>query len=88
MRLLIIRHGDPDYERDCLTERGRVQARAAAERLREEGISVICIFTGTDDELPGARMVYGQDLVRIRDVNLFADTVGKLIIDQIRNYAM
>lgn len=57
-------------------------------RLRAEGISVICIFTGTDDELPGARMVYGQDLVRIRDLNLFADTVGKLIIDQMRNYAM
>ena len=57
-------------------------------RLRSEGISVICLFTGTDDELPGARMVYGQDLVRIRDLNLFADTVGKLIIDQMRNYAM
>lgn len=57
-------------------------------RLRAEGISVICIFTGTDEELPGAKTVYGQDLVRIRDLNLFADTVGKLIIGQMRNYAM
>ncbi len=69
---------------------GRALTDTAHEvrRLRAEGISVICIFTGTDEELTGARMVYGQDLVRIRDLNLFADTVGKLIIDQMRNYAM
>lgn len=53
-------------------------------RLRAEGISVLCIFTGADDELPAARMVYGQDFVSIRDFSLFADTVGKLIIDQIK----
>lgn len=57
-------------------------------RLRAEGVSVLCIFTGTDDELPSAKMVYGQDFVRIRDFSLFADTVGKLIIDQIKSYSM
>jgi nitric oxide reductase activation protein len=57
-------------------------------RLRAEGISVICIFTGEDVDLPSARMVYGQDFVRIRDFSLFADTVGKLIIEQMKNYAM
>ena len=41
MRILIIRHGEPDYGHDCLTARGRIQARAAAERLREEGIEEI-----------------------------------------------
>lgn len=57
-------------------------------RLRAEGVSVICIFTGADDDLPSAKTVYGQDFVRIRDFSLFADTVGKLIIDQIKSYAM
>ena len=57
-------------------------------RLRAEGISVICIFTGQDEELPSARMVYGQDFVRIRDFSFFADTVGKLIIDQMKNYSI
>ena len=38
MRIIFIRHGEPDYEHDCLTDRGRLQAEAAAERLREEGI--------------------------------------------------
>jgi len=41
MRIIFVRHGEPDYEHDCLTERGRIQARAAAERLREEGIEEI-----------------------------------------------
>ena len=35
MRIVIVRHGEPDYEHDCLTERGRIQAAAAAsEALR------------------------------------------------------
>ena len=56
-------------------------------RLRAEGISVICIFTGEDDNLPGARLVYGQDFVRVRDFSHFAETVGKLIIEQMKSYA-
>jgi nitric oxide reductase activation protein len=56
-------------------------------RLRADGISVICIFTGEDVDLPSAKMVYGQDFVRIRDFSLFADTVGKLIIDQMKRYS-
>ena len=41
MRIVFVRHGEPDYARDCLTERGRIQAAAAAERLRDEGIEEI-----------------------------------------------
>ena len=33
MRLLIVRHGDPDYEHDSLTERGFQEAECLAERL-------------------------------------------------------
>ena len=55
-------------------------------RLRAEGIAVLCIFTGEDDNLPAAKMVYGQDFVHIRDFSAFADTVGKLIIDQMKSY--
>ena len=38
MRIIFVRHGEPDYQRDCLTETGREQAAAAAERLAGEGI--------------------------------------------------
>lgn len=41
MRLILVRHGEPDYKLDCLTELGHKQAEAAALRLREEGISRI-----------------------------------------------
>lgn len=41
MRIVFVRHGEPDYEHDCLTETGGKQALAVAERLREEGISEI-----------------------------------------------
>ncbi|MBQ8160403.1 MAG: histidine phosphatase family protein [Clostridia bacterium] len=41
MRIIFVRHGEPDYERDCLTGTGRLQAEAAGERLMREGISEI-----------------------------------------------
>lgn len=41
MRMIFVRHGEPDYVRDCLTEEGKHQAAAAAERLAGEGISEI-----------------------------------------------
>ena len=34
MKLLIIRHADPDYEHNCLTERGAEEARLLADYLR------------------------------------------------------
>lgn len=41
MRFLFIRHGEPDYEKDCLTATGTLQAKAVAKRLSSEGISEI-----------------------------------------------
>ncbi|MCD8131670.1 MAG: histidine phosphatase family protein [Lachnospiraceae bacterium] len=39
MKILIIRHGDPDYEHDTLTEKGRREAAALADRLEQISIS-------------------------------------------------
>ncbi len=41
MRILFIRHGEPDYVKDCLTERGKKQAERASQRLQSEGIDKI-----------------------------------------------
>ena len=38
MRLIIIRHGDPDYEHDSLTEKGIKEATLLAKRLKGEKI--------------------------------------------------
>ena len=39
MLLYIIRHGDPDYETDSLTERGVLQAEAVGKRMADAGIT-------------------------------------------------
>jgi len=41
MRLLIIRHGDPDYANDTLTEKGHKEAKLLAEKLKGEKIDYI-----------------------------------------------
>lgn len=43
MRLIMVRHGEPDYANDCLTATGLVQAEAAARRLMGEGIGEIYV---------------------------------------------
>ena len=43
MRILIIRHGDPDYENDTLTEKGHREAALLAERLAGEDIKEIYV---------------------------------------------
>lgn len=39
MRILIIRHGDPDYEKDSLTEKGWKEAELLAARMVKEDIT-------------------------------------------------
>ena len=51
MRIVFVRHGEPDYEHDCLTPAGREQALAVAERLKEDGIEEICEGK-TEQDLP------------------------------------
>jgi probable phosphoglycerate mutase len=62
MRLLFIRHGDPDYEHDTLTEKGKVEARLLADIIDGFGI---------DD-------VYQSPLGRARDTARFSlNVLGK-----------
>lgn len=46
MTIYFVRHGDPDYKNDCLTEIGRAQAEAAAKRVCTLGIEHI--FSSTN----------------------------------------
>lgn len=67
MRLILVRHGEPDYEKDCLTPRGIEQAKAAALRLKDEGISRI--FTSS---MGRARetAAFTSELLGIKDVTV------------------
>ena len=54
-------------------------------RAKADSISVICVFTGVDEDLPSAKLVYGRDFARIQSMDFLADTVGNLIQNQIKN---
>ena len=52
---------------------------------RNQGISVLCVFTGLDEDLPAARKIYGNNFVRIKSPDRFADMVGLLIQNELKN---
>lgn len=83
----VIRMSTPGSEELIAYEKtaGLNDTATEVRRARADGISVICIFTGDDEDLPSARTVYGSDFVRIRSFDRLADTVGALIQNQIRN---
>jgi len=43
MKLLFIRHGDPDYERDSLTEKGLREAKLITKRLLKESPAAVYV---------------------------------------------
>ena len=43
MKLILIRHGEPDYENDTLTPKGRTEARLLADRLKDLHIDEIYV---------------------------------------------
>ena len=45
MRLLLIRHGDPDYEKDGLTAVGRREAELLAERIAPMDVAAYYVST-------------------------------------------
>ncbi len=65
------------------SELGVADSSAEVERLRRMGVSVMCVFTGEEADLPNARRIYGRELVRIRSISQFADAVGKVIVELI-----
>ena len=80
MRFLFIRHGEPDYTHDCLTETGRAQAAAAADRLAGEGITVNCIAKSgiVNDHAPRSPKNF--------DVATVADRIPVGVVGTTENY--
>ncbi|MBO5068319.1 MAG: histidine phosphatase family protein [Clostridia bacterium] len=47
MKIIIIRHGDPDYENDTITEKGKVEVECLRQRMVKENITnVYCSMHG------------------------------------------
>ena len=78
--------GGADGELVPYEKQAGIRDVASEVRLaRAEGIAVICVFTGEDEDLPAAKLVYGRDFTRIQSMDKMADAVGTLIQNQIRN---
>jgi len=70
---------------DYAADNGILNTASEVRSLQHRGISVICVFTGDDDDVPAAHTIYGRNFARIRHLEQFADTVGTLIQNQIRS---
>ena len=70
---------------DYAGENGILNTAAEVRSLLHRDISVICVFTGDDEDVPAAHTIYGRNFARIRHLEQFADTVGTLIQNQIRS---
>ena len=60
MLLYIVRHGEPNYEKDCLTENGLLQAEAVGKRIAASGIDrIFCSPMGRAKETaePACRLL-------------------------------
>lgn len=70
MKLLIIRHGDPDYEHDTLTKKGHKEAKLLAKKLKKEKIDYIYsspLGRAKDTCAYTAKALKMQDKVVIKD---------------------
>lgn len=83
--MIKIRTFDGDY-RNYAAETGVKDTAEEVHQARLDGISVLCVFTGEDRALPDVRRIYGQDFTRIRDLNMFSDAVGSMLLDRIAGY--
>lgn len=70
---------------DYAAQNGIENTAHEVRALLHREVSVICVFTGDDEDVPAAHTIYGRDFARIRSLDQFADTVGTLIQNQIRS---
>ena len=45
----------------------------------KQGVSILCVFTGKDEDIPSVKKIYGQKFTRILTLDKFAEMVGMLI---------
>ena len=54
------------------------------QQLKRKGIQVVGIFMGTERGLQTAHRIFGRDFVRIENIQQFAEVVGKILQEKIR----
>ena len=78
MKILIVRHGDPNYEIDGLTERGKIEAELLSERLiKETDPQFYCSILGR------ARLTVVPTLERLGAVAEYCDWLQEFSYERI-----
>ncbi|MDV3427073.1 MAG: hypothetical protein LIR50_07800 [Bacillota bacterium] len=49
-----------------------------------EGVSILCVYTGLDEDVADAKKIYGHNLARIKSQERFADVVGIMIQNELK----
>lgn len=70
---------------DYIGEPGVNDTALEVRKGRQYGIPVLCVFTGLDDDISDAKKIYGHDLAFIKSPERFADIVGVLMKNELRN---
>ncbi|MPM08180.1 hypothetical protein SDC9_54492 [bioreactor metagenome] len=52
----------------------------------QDGISIYCVFTGSDSSIPDAQKIYGHNLAYIKSQTRFADIVGVLLQNELKSF--
>jgi len=52
---------------------------------RQNGISILGVFTGNDEDVPAAKKIYGRNFAHINSPEKFADIVGVLMHNELEN---
>jgi hypothetical protein len=58
---------------------------AEVRKGRQNGISILCVFTGLDEDIPAAKKIYGRSMARIKASERFADIVGVMIQNELKS---
>lgn len=56
---------------------------AEVRRLRSQGIAVLGVFAGEEQDLAAERRIFGKDFAYIRDISTFAHVVGRYLKKQV-----
>lgn len=53
---------------------------------RQEGVSVLCVFNGQEEDVPAAQRIFGHDFVQIKTLEHFSDVVGNMLQNELVNF--
>ncbi|MDW5298543.1 MAG: hypothetical protein SA378_00160 [Sedimentibacter sp.] len=97
-KILIVLSDCKPNDIQCIPETGMVPAHSeysgaagvndSAFEVKKginKGVSILCVFTGEDEDVDSAKKIYGHNFARISSPERFADIVGVLMQNQLKN---